>query len=59
MFVEKNIKDLNMNPYTFFAKKWAALSTGNQSDGYNAMTIAWEQLVHYGKSLTTVTVYQL
>lgn len=41
MFIEKNIKDLNMNPYTLFAKKWAALSTGNQSDGYDAMMITW------------------
>lgn len=41
MLVEKNIRDLNVNPYTLFAKKVGCVSTGNQLDGYNAITIAW------------------
>ena len=41
MFIEKNIEEVNFNPYTLFAERWAALSVGNQMDGYNAMTIAW------------------
>lgn len=41
MLVEKKITEWNQNPYTLFANDWAALSTGNEQDGVNAMTIAW------------------
>lgn len=41
MFIEKNISDIEINPYTLFAKRWAALSVGNHAEEYNAMTIAW------------------
>lgn len=41
MLVEKKIEEITVNPYTLFSKKWAALSVGNEQDGYNAMTIAW------------------
>lgn len=34
MYVEKNIEDINLNPYYLFAKKWDALSVGNSFDGY-------------------------
>ena len=44
MLVEKKIEELTFNPYTLFAKKWAALSAGNERNGYNAMTIAWGTL---------------
>lgn len=41
MFIERNISEMDINPYTLFSKKWAALSAGNEKDGFNAMTIAW------------------
>lgn len=41
MLVEKKITELNLNPYTLFANDWAAISTGNEEEGVNAMTIAW------------------
>ncbi len=63
MFVEKNISEFNLNPYTLFAEKWAALSVGNKEDGFNAMTIAWgttgalwEKTSHSNR-LPVMTVY--
>lgn len=63
MLVEKNIEELNLNPYTLFSKRWAALSAGNEQDGFNAMTIAWgtigalwEKVVH-SNQLPVMTVF--
>lgn len=63
MFREINIDELSMNPYTMFSDEWAALSEGNENDGYNAMTIAWgtigalwEKYSHNNR-LPIITVY--
>lgn len=63
MFIEKSMSEININPYTLFADRWAALSAGNQVDGYNIMTIAWgivgalwEKTTHRNR-LPVMTVY--
>lgn len=38
------IQDLQLNPFSVFGKDWMALTAGNEQNGYNAMTIAWEHL---------------
>ena len=35
---------MKFNPSLLFADDWAALSAGNEEDGYNSMTIAWGQI---------------
>lgn len=39
------IKEHNPNPFTAFGRDWMALAAGNETDGYNAMTVAWG---HFG-----------
>lgn len=41
MFREVRIEELDINPYTMFAKNWAILAAGNAKRGYNGMTISW------------------
>lgn len=41
MMKETSIEKLNINSYELFSKRWAALSSGTEQSGYNAMTIAW------------------
>ena len=41
---ELNVKELVLNPFQAFGKDWMALTAGNETDGYNAMTVAWGQL---------------
>lgn len=41
---EIRVEELNINPYTLFSKNWAALCSGNEKSGFNAMTIAWGQI---------------
>lgn len=45
MFKEISIKELKLNPFSDFGNNWMALCAGNQENGYNAMTIAWD---HFG-----------
>lgn len=60
---EIDVTKLNMNAYELFAKKWFALTAGNETDGYNAMTIAWGQLgslwerTSHANRLPVLTVY--
>lgn len=60
---EINFKDMSANAYNLFAKKWFALAAGNETDGYNAMTIAWGQFGSlwergsHANQLPVVTVY--
>ena len=44
MLKEIEFKRLKFNPAMLFAEEWAALSAGNEEDGYNSMTIAWGQI---------------
>lgn len=41
---EVDFRDLKINPYDLFDRQWAILAAGNESDGYNGMTIAWGTL---------------
>lgn len=41
---EISIHDLQLNPFDLFGRDWLALTAGNETDGYNTMTIAWGQL---------------
>lgn len=41
---EISFKDLRINPFSCFGEDWMALTSGNQTDGYNAMTVAWGHL---------------
>ena len=45
MFKEIPIDQLQLNPFTAFGRDWMALAAGNETDGCNAMTIAWG---HFG-----------
>ena len=38
---ELSIEDLEINPYTVFGKDWMALTAGEESLGFNTMTISW------------------
>lgn len=42
---EIDIHDLQLNPFDLFGRDWLALAAGNETDGCNAMTIAWG---HFG-----------
>ena len=44
MLKEINIRELQVNPVTLFAEDWMALCAGNETRGYNAMTVAWGHL---------------
>ena len=63
MFIEKEIRQMDLNPYTLFAEKWAVLSAGNQENGYNAMTIAWGTIgalwekIRHSNRLPVMSVY--
>ena len=37
---ETPFKDLKTNPFSCFGEDWMALTSGNQTDGYDAMTVA-------------------
>ncbi len=45
---EISINDFKINPFTVFSKDWMALTVGNEQNGYNAMTIAWDSLALFG-----------
>ena len=38
------IDELQVAPFSLFGKDWMALTAGNESNGYNTMTIAWGHL---------------
>ncbi len=65
MFREIRIEELQVNPITLFGKDWCVVSAGNETDGYNGMTIAWGHLgsiwdraTEHGKiMIPTVNVY--
>ena len=38
---EISIQELQINPYTIFGKDWMALTAGDESLGFNTMTISW------------------
>ena len=44
MFTSISPKEITLNPPTEFGSKWMLLAAGNETDGCNAMTIAWGQL---------------
>ena len=33
--------ELNLNPANLFGQDWMLLTAGNETDGYNTMTVAW------------------
>ena len=41
---EIDVTDCPLNPLTAFAEDWMALAAGNETDGFNAMTVAWGHL---------------
>lgn len=44
-FIEIPCKELNFNPFSTVADEWMLLASGNEKDGYNAMTVSWG---HFG-----------
>ncbi|MDD7009348.1 MAG: flavin reductase family protein [Bullifex sp.] len=38
---EVSIQELQINPYTMFSKDWMTLTAGNDSSGFNTMTVSW------------------
>ena len=38
---EVSIQELQINPYTMFGKDWLTLTAGNDSSGFNTMTVSW------------------
>lgn len=42
---EVDIKSLQLNPWSLFGDRWALITAGNECDGFNTMTAAWD---HFG-----------
>ncbi len=40
---EIDIHEMKLNPFDLVGKDWLALAAGNETDGCNAMTVAWGQ----------------
>ena len=54
------IQELTLNPMTLFAKEWMLLTAGNESRGYNTMTVSWGHLGSlwgHGGGLPTSVVF--
>ncbi len=41
---EAELNELNINPFKLIGKDWLVLAAGNETDGYNAMTVSWGHL---------------
>lgn len=57
------LAELKIDPFTVFGEDWMALTAGNQSSGFNTMTVAWGQFGSlwerglHTNSLPTISCY--
>lgn len=56
-------QELQLNPFTAFGKDWMTLTAGNETSGYNTMTVSWGHLgaiwgrTQHGSGLPTAICY--
>lgn len=41
---DAKLNELDINPFRLIGSDWLVLAAGNESDGYNAMTVSWGHL---------------